>query len=145
MNNMNILTNAINCIMISLFSISMFLLLFLLIFYGINKKAFTEIREKYTQEGFFIPQIIYAISFFGFFDSYYLSYFLYQIITGRKTIMSYVYIGNSIPQEAYELAKNIPKKFASIIIIYYYLFSISLFLFTLSSILVLLYKWLTNT
>ncbi len=142
---MNILTNTINFIMISLFLVSMFLLLFLFVFYGIKKTSFIEIREKYTQNGFFIPQIIYAISFSSFFGSYYLSCFFYQIITGRKTIISRFYIGNSIPQEAYEFAKSIPKKLSSIMIIYYYLFSISIFSFTLSSILALLYKYLTNT
>lgn len=142
---MNILINTINFLMISLFLVSLFLLLFLFFFYGVKKASFAEIREKYTQKGFFIPQIIYVISFSGFYGSYYLSCFFYQIITRKKTIISRAYIGNSIPEEAYEFANSIPKKLASIIIIYYCLFSISILLFTLSSILILLYKCLTNT
>ncbi|KGM29556.1 hypothetical protein KS18_01390 [Photorhabdus luminescens] len=142
---MNILINTVNFIMISLFLVSMFLLLSLFVFYGTNKKSFIEIRDEHIQSGFIIPQIIYVISFFGFYGSYYLSYFLYQIITRRKTITSRAFIGNSIPQAAYEFAKNIPKKLASIMIIYYYLFSASIFLFILSCLLLLLYKYLTNT
>lgn len=74
------------------------------------KKSFTEIRDEYIQNGFLIPQIIYVISFSGFYGSYYLSCFFYQIITRRKTIISRAFIGNTIPQEAYEFAKSIPKK-----------------------------------
>ncbi|MBS9438557.1 hypothetical protein EAE91_15810 [Photorhabdus noenieputensis] len=142
---MNILINTVNFIMLSLFLVSMFLLLFLFAFYGINKKSFEEIRDEYIQNGFFIPQIIYVISFSGFYGSYYLSCFFYQAITRRKTIISRTLIGNSIPQEAYEFTKSIPKKLASIMIIYYYLFSTAIFSFILSSILILLYKCLTNT
>ncbi|PQQ27433.1 hypothetical protein C6H66_06955 [Photorhabdus hindustanensis] len=50
---MNILINTVNFIMLSLFLVSMFLLLSLFVFYGTNKKSFIEIRDEYIQNGFF--------------------------------------------------------------------------------------------
>ncbi len=122
-----------------------FLIWVFIIFYMFNSSKFRELTDLYIREGYSIPQIIYMSSFSGIFGSIIVSCFFYQLITKRKLPLSYSFIENHIPNEAFIFAKKIPKRLSSFIIRYYYISIFMMILFLLTALLFPMYKFLLNT
>ncbi|AKH65067.1 hypothetical protein VY86_18685 [Photorhabdus thracensis] len=112
-----------------------FLILVFIIFYMLNSSKFRELTEIYIREGYSIPQIIYMSSFSGIFGSIIFSCFFYQLITKRKLPLSYSFIENSIPNEAFisDKANSFTKRFSwkisTFIKVYYYIFMLFMVVF----------------